>query len=268
MASDGDSPTDGVATGDVPGVDMTIDELSQRSGVTSRNIRAYQTRGLLPPPRMAGRVGYYDAAHLARLTYIAGLQERGFSLAAVQALLEAWDEGRDLTDVLGFEEVLNAPWSDEKPERFSAERLVELFPETADDPALLAQAMALGLLVVVDDELEAPSPRLIRVGAGLVAAGIPLGAALDEYDHVATDAARIAERFVKLFEDHVWEPFVAAGMPPDQLSGVTDALQRVRPLAGAAMDAALAQAMERAVAASATRQVARLLPGASSDPRS
>ncbi|MDQ2826845.1 MAG: MerR family transcriptional regulator [Actinomycetota bacterium] len=241
---------------------MTIDELARRSGVTSRNIRAYQTRGLVPPPQMTGRVGYYDSGHLARLKYIAGLQERGFSLAAIQALLDAWDEGRDLTDVLGFEEVLTAPWSDDKPERFSAERLLELFPETVENPGLLARAMELGLLTVVDDGLEAPSPRLIGVGAGLVSAGIPLAAALDEYERVKADAARIAERFVKLFEDHVWEPFVAAGLPPDQLAGVTDALQRVRPLAGAAMDASLAQAMERAVAASATRQVARFLPGA------
>jgi len=240
---------------------MTIDELSRRSGVTSRNIRAYQTRGLVPPPRMLGRVGYYDDGHLARLRYVAGLQGRGFSLAAIQALLEAWDEGRDLTDVLGFEEVLTAPWSDEKPERLGAERLLELFPETVENPALLDRALELGLLTVVDDEFEAPSPGLIRVGAGLVAAGIPLAAALDEYERLAADAARIADRFVTLFEDHVWEPFVAAGLPPDRLAGVTDALLRVRPLAGAAMDAALAQAMERAVAASATRQVARFLPG-------
>ena len=63
----------------------------------------------------------------------------------------------------------------------------------------------------------------------------------------------------------MWEPFVAAGLPPDQLAGVTDALQRVRPLAGAAMDASLAQAMERAVGASTTRQVARFLPGATAE---
>lgn len=240
---------------------MTIDELARHSGVTSRNIRAYQTRGLLPPPRVEGRVGYYDEAHLARLRYVANLQERGFSLAAIQALLDAWEEGRGLTDVLGFEEALTAPWSDERPERFTLERLLELFPETAEDPSLLDRSLALGLLVVVGDELEAPSPELIRVGAGLVAAGIPLAAALDEYERVANDAARIAERFVTLFEDNVWEPFVAAGMPPERLAGITDALQRVRPLAGATMSAALAQAMERAVAASAARQVARFLPG-------
>lgn len=242
---------------------MTIDALAQVSGVTTRNIRAYQTRGLLPPPRMEGRVGYYDEVHLARLRYVASLQERGFSLAAIQCLLEAWEQGRGLTEVLGFEEALNAPWSDDKPERISIARLLEMFPEAVDDPSLLTRAVDLGLLAPVGDgegdELEAPSPRLVQVGAELVAAGIPLAAALDEYERLSADAARIAERFVRLFEDNVWEPYVAAGLPPERLSEVTEALQRVRPTAGMAMEAALALAMERAVAASATRQAARFM---------
>ena len=246
--------------GAAPG--MTIDELARQSGVTSRNIRAYQTRGLLPPPRVEGRVGYYDDNHLARLRYVNSLQDRGFSLAAIQVLLEAWDEGRNLTDVLGFEEALTAPWSDEKPERVSLERLLELFPEAVDDASLLPRAVELGLLVAAGDEFEAPSPRLLRVGAELVAAGIPLSAALDEYERLVADAARIAARFVELFETNLWEPFVAAGLPAERLSGLTDALQRVRPLAAAAMEATLAHAMERAVAASAARQTARFLPGA------
>src|SRR5919202_5976852 len=108
---------------------LTIDELARESGVTSRNIRAYQTRGLLPSPRMEGRVGYYDEGHLARLRYVSSLQDRGFSLAAIQCLLEAWDEGRNLNDVLGFEEALTAPWTDEKPEAIPVERLLQLFPE-------------------------------------------------------------------------------------------------------------------------------------------
>ncbi len=241
---------------------MTIDELSRESGVTSRNIRAYQTRGLLPPPRVEGRVGYYDDSHLARLRYVNNLQERGFSLAAIQELLEAWDQGRNLNDVLGFEEALTAPWTDEKPERIAVDRLLEMFPEAVDDPGLVTRSVELGLLVPVDDAFEAPSPRLLRVGAELVAAGIPLRAALDEYERLVDDAARIARRFVDLFESNLWEPFVAAGLPAERLAELTDALQRVRPLATAAMEATLAHAMERAVAASATRQMSRLLPGA------
>lgn len=248
---------------------MTIDELARQSGITTRNIRAYQTRGLLPSPRMEGRVGYYDDAHLARLRYIASLQDRGFSLAAIQCLLEAWDEGRGLNEVLGFEEALNAPWSDETPVRVSVERLMEMFPEGLEDPTLLDRSIALGLVDVVDDTspgtategyFEAPSPILLKVGAELVAAGIPLAAVLDEYERLVADADRIAGRFVELFESNVWEPFAAAGMPPERLGVVTEALQRSRPMASMAMDAALAHAMERAVAASAARQLARFLP--------
>jgi DNA-binding transcriptional MerR regulator len=241
---------------------LTIDELAREAGVTSRNIRAYQTRGLLPSPRMEGRVGYYDDGHLARLRYIASLQERGFSLAAIQCLLEAWDQGRGLNEVLGFEEALSAPWSDETAERVSLDWLLERFPEAMDDLALVQRAVGLGLLREVDGGLEAPSPRLLRIGAELVAAGIPLPAVLDEYERVTADADRIAERFVALFESNVWEPFAAAGMPAERLGLVTEALQRARPTALAAMDTALAYAMERAVAASAARQLARFLPAA------
>ena len=247
------------------GPGMTIDELARESGITSRNIRAYQTRGLLPSPRMEGRVGYYDQTHLARLRYVVSLQERGFSLAAIQCLLDAWEEGRGLKEILGFEEALTAPWIDDKPERVSMNRLLELFPEVAADPGLLERSVRLGLLVVVDDEFEAPSPILLRVGAELVAAGVPLAATLDEYERLVADADRIALRFVDLFESNVWEPFVAAGMPAERLGAVTEALQRARPTASMAMDAALSHAMERAVAASAARQVARFLPAPSTD---
>lgn len=240
---------------------MTIDELAREAGVTTRNIRAYQTRGLLPSPRMEGRVGHYDEGHLARLKYIDSLQERGFSLAAIQCLLDAWEEGRGLNDVLGFEEALTAPWSDETPERIPLEQLMEQFPEGLEQPELLLRSIELGLLVEVDGELEAPSPRLYRVGVELVAAGVPLAAVLDEYERLVVDADRIAGRFVALFESNVWEPFVAAGMPPERLAAVTESLQRSRPMASMAMDAALAHAMERAVAASAARQMARFLPG-------
>lgn len=243
---------------------MTVDELAREAGTTTRNVRAYQTRGLLPPPRVVGRVGYYDRAHLARLSYIDRLQRRGFSLAAIRDLLAAWDEGKTLTDVLGFEEALTAPWSDETPQLFTRDELAELFPEldTGDDTQL-RRAVDVGLLVERDGGYEAPSPELVRVGAELVASGIPLAATIDEYEKMAGDLRRIAERLVKMFEDSVWEPFVAAGFPPARLPAVTAALQRVRPLASASVLAELARAMERAVAESTARQTARFMPGAS-----
>ena len=80
---------------------MTIDELAHRAGETTRNVRAYQARGLLPRPRLAGRTGVYDSRHLERLATIRRLQRRGFSLAAITELLAAHDRGATLAEVLG-----------------------------------------------------------------------------------------------------------------------------------------------------------------------
>ena len=41
--------------------ELTIDELARRTGMTVRNIRAHQSRGLLPPPEVRGRTGFYGA---------------------------------------------------------------------------------------------------------------------------------------------------------------------------------------------------------------
>lgn len=252
---------------------MTIDELARRAGTTTRNVRAHQTRGLLPPPRMVGRVGHYGSDHLVRLAYIDRLQHRGFSLAAIRDLLKGWDEGRSLTEVLGFEDALTAPWSDEVPERFSRPQLVELFPEIEADPGLLERAVAAGLLRrdadqadEGDDSYVAPSPRLVRVGADLVSWGVPLAAAIDESVQLAADMAPIARRMVKLFETHVWEPFVAAGYPADRLPAVTAALQQVRPVTATAVLSVLARRMEEAVAISAAEQTARFFSSPAPSP--
>ena len=57
-----------------------IDELARVAGATVRNIRVYQDRGLLPPPRRDGRVGLYTDAHLARLRLIGQLLKRGYTM--------------------------------------------------------------------------------------------------------------------------------------------------------------------------------------------
>ena len=63
--------------------DYRIDELAREAGTTVRNVRAYQDRGLLPPPRRSGRVGLYTDAHLARLRLIGTMLERGYTLGNI-----------------------------------------------------------------------------------------------------------------------------------------------------------------------------------------
>ncbi len=237
---------------------MTIDELARRGETTTRNVRAYQTRGLLPPPHVVGRVGFYNEGHLARLKYIARLQERGFSLAAIHDLLAAWEQGRSLSAVLEFEGELTTPWVEEKPEVMTRARLEELFPETIEDPSLLERAVDLGILVPEGperDDFKAVSPRQIEMGVELTTAGIPLSAVLDEHEKLAANLETIAERFVKVFEKHVWEPFVAEGLPGERLGQITETMRRMRPAASLAVQILLEQSMERQANASTARQV-------------
>jgi DNA-binding transcriptional MerR regulator len=67
---------------------MTVTELAEVVGMTPRNVRAYQSRGLLYPPVISGRVAHYSAAHVARLYLIASLQREGFTLAAIKRIVD------------------------------------------------------------------------------------------------------------------------------------------------------------------------------------
>ena len=69
---------------DIGSTELTIDELARETGMTVRNIRAHQSRGLLPPPEVRARTGYYGPEHVARLRLIQELQGNGYNLAAIK----------------------------------------------------------------------------------------------------------------------------------------------------------------------------------------
>ncbi len=57
--------------------------------MSARNIRAHQTRGLLPSPIRHGRSAYYGPVHLRRLRHITTLQKQGFNLVSIAAMLKS-----------------------------------------------------------------------------------------------------------------------------------------------------------------------------------
>jgi DNA-binding transcriptional MerR regulator len=71
----------------VPAGRYSLAELAALSGMSPRNIRAHQTRRILHPPVRSGRASCYDDSHLRRLTEIRRLQDQGFNLVAIEAVL-------------------------------------------------------------------------------------------------------------------------------------------------------------------------------------
>ena len=67
---------------------MTIEELADYIGMSVRNIRAYNSAGMLPPITLRGRLGLYGTEHTARLEVIRSLREQGFGLERIKQILQ------------------------------------------------------------------------------------------------------------------------------------------------------------------------------------
>jgi DNA-binding transcriptional MerR regulator len=224
---------------------LTIDQLAQTAGLTVRNVRSYQSRGLIPPPEVHGRVGYYGAEHMARLALIREMQAQGFNLAAIAHLLEQAAGASE--QVLGFTRSLMTPFETETPEIVGQADLLERLGGDVD-PSLIAKAEQLGLVIsIAEDSFEVPSPTLLAAGERLVALGVPFDVALDTMDKLRRDTKRIAQTFVRIFLEYIWKPFDDAGRPESDWPQVRAALDQLRPLASEALTATFQPTMTKAV---------------------
>ncbi|ARF73875.1 MerR family transcriptional regulator [Kitasatospora albolonga] len=229
------------------GAEYRIEDLAHASGATVRTIRAYQDRGLLPTPERRGRANVYGEAHLARLLRIADLLERGYTLASIKELLEAWDAGRGLGGVLGLVAEVHGPWTDEEASRITRAELDAKFGGTQDDEAI-AEAVELGVLERVpgrDDEFLVPSPQELAVAVELHAAGVPLLAISGHLKELRGQVEHIASRFLEFTTEHVFARYLGHRPPTDSdAAEAASMVRRLRPLAQQTVDAELARAMQ------------------------
>ncbi len=228
---------------------MTIGELARRTGMTVRNIRAHQTRGLLPPPEVHGRTGFYSEEHVARVELTREMQAEGLNLEAIRRVLES-TEGSS-SEIVDFARAVRAPFEDETPEIFEPGELAEIWGAKELDLKLIKRGEKLGILrELPDGKIEALSPRLQRAGGALVELGVRPEAALDVADKLRRQADAAARTFVDLFVKEIWEPFDKAGRPEEEWPKVREALDRTRRLASDAVLAmfqiAMGEATEKA----------------------
>ncbi len=237
--------------------ELTIDELARRTGMTVRNIRAHQSRGLLPAPQVRGRTGFYGPEHESRINLIRELQADGFKLEAIGRLLES--AGGSSEEVLRFTRAVKAPFEDEQPQIVTAAELAERWNAGDAAPAMLRKAERLGILrPLPDGNFEELSPRLGRASAELAALGIPAETALDVAATLRKHSEAVAKAFTRLFIDQVWKPFEDQGRPEHDLPAVRDALERLRPLASDALLAMFQLVMTEVVEERMGREVERI----------
>ena len=235
---------------------FTIDEVARKVGMTARNVRAHQSRGLVPPPILKGRTGYYGPEHVARLEMIRDLQEQGFNLEAIRRLLE--NAPADSTaEVLDFTRALVAPFGDERPRIVHERDFVRRWGGALTSD-LAERALALGVVRDLGDgTYEIRSPRLVRAAEELADLGVPLEVAIEVTAALKRHAEAVAAAYVSLFLDHVWRPFQERGEPAAEWPGVRDALERLRPLAGESLLSMFGLTMTDAVEVALEREVER-----------
>ena len=212
-----------------------------------RNIRAHQARGLLAPPEVRLRVGYYGPEHVERLKLIRALQEDGFNLGGIKRLLD----GSDAT-AQRLEHFRQALTDDaERPQTLTVAELGRRFRvDAAQAPQVLERAQRLGILVSAGDgRYEVPSPSLLAVAERVVGRGVSLDGALKVFEEIERHCDAVSGAFVNLFMREVWEPFHHAGMPVERWSEIETSIDQLRPLATEALLAIFGQRMSAQIEA-------------------
>ena len=197
--------------------------------MTVRNIRAHQSRGLLPAPNVRGRIGYYDDRHATRLELIRQLQTGGFNLTAIQRLVERAEQtGDNIGDLRNL--VLTSFAVEQSEVVTRSEITLQLGTEI--DAQLLKKGIELGFVLPLDDDrFEVLSPTILRAAVQCIQLGVPLESLIGVLKTVNVHSRAIADAFTKMVDEGIIRPVEREGMPPEAFPRVLAAIEALRPLA-------------------------------------
>lgn len=218
---------------------LTLDELTNRVGLSVRNVRFYTTRGLVPPPIRRGRSGYYTPDHVARLELVQELQSHGFTLAAIERYVSRIPDDASPEDI-ALHRTMLAPWQVEVPVEMSRAELDRRTNRTLSDDDLDTLA-ALGIALRTKRGRYQVAVSQLSVGLGLLDLGFPLEAALAAADVYAAHGKEIAEELYDVFRTKAWPVYKESGTSPERIREV---VERLKPLSIASLVQAYESAMD------------------------
>lgn len=236
--------------------ELTIEELSARVGVSARNIRAYQTQGLLPLPGRRGRIAVYGPDHVARLEMIRDLREQGIGLAAIERLTR-WGEGISPDELRASAASMLQGLIEEEPAIVAATDAVEIWGDEIT-PELLERSQATGFFTARDDgTFVVRSPTLREHGRTLKQMGVSFEDAIATMETLREHLDAIAAAFTELFVARMPASEFDGSETPAQraaaLRAIATEVERAKPMATTAVNAAfrlvLQERLERALEA-------------------
>jgi DNA-binding transcriptional MerR regulator len=221
--------------------EFPIEELAHRAGMSVRNVRSHISRGLLPSGAMRGRSARYTTDHVDRLDLIGGLRRRGFSLAAIEVLINQ-SATQTAEEALRLYRGMLAPWEPEEPVEIDADALPEWLGLSPDEPA--ARELRAALPRIQEAGLAEPAgtdrirllrPDLVRAGAQAVRLGMSVESVLVLHHELDRHTGRVAELFVELFRDQIWAGHVRGGLPAESAPVIQHAVEGLQPVATLAL---------------------------------
>ncbi|MBO0846247.1 MAG: MerR family transcriptional regulator [Nocardioides sp.] len=218
---------------------LTLDELTERVGMSVRNIRFYTTKGLVPPPIRRGRSGYYTADHVARLQLVQELQGHGFTLSAIERYVAGIPADASPEDI-ALHRTMLAPWMADSWEEMSRSALEQRAGRSLSS-AELETLTALGLVQQAGRGRYRVSMSQLGVGLGLLDLGYPIEAARAAAEVYAVHGRAIAEELYELFRTKVWPVYKEQGVSPETIQEV---VERLKPLSIASLVQAYESGMD------------------------
>jgi DNA-binding transcriptional MerR regulator len=218
---------------------LTLDELTNRVGMSVRNIRFYTTKGLVPPPIRRGRSGYYSPDHVARLELVQELQAHGFTLSAIERYVARIPADATPQDI-ALHRTMLAPWQADLPLEMSRAELASRAGRTLTDEDLTTLA-ALGIVFPTRRGRYEVAVSQLSVGLGLLDLGFPVEAALAAAEVYAEHGRQLAKQLNELFRTMVWPVYRESGASSDTIREV---VERLKPLSIASLVSAYEAAMD------------------------
>ncbi|QXN95432.1 MerR family transcriptional regulator [Nocardia iowensis] len=226
-------------------MEYRIDDLARAAGTTTRNVRAYQERGLLPPPiGKDGRASIYDNSHLERLRLIDALLQRGFTTSHIGDFITSWETGKDLTEVLGLQHAVTASWAKDETFEVPRELIGTILGAEADE--LVDRLREMNLVRLEGDTVVFTETQLLTSFAELHEYGLELRTLIEIYAKVADRIDDITHIMITAAKQHIVDEHGPGWLPhtSTEIADTTTMLSKMRELAVASVHSTLARSLD------------------------